>query len=83
MLGDGHESRGAPAIEVQQHLVHVQHQGVFFRHRRLIAIDAVDHHGLDITLVDATTNPVRKLAGGQFGCIHLFDQQVAGVLQGF
>ena len=81
MLGDGHEGRGALTVEVQQQLVHVQDQGVLFGHGRLVAIDAVDDHGLDVALVDAATNPVGELAGGQFSGIHLFDQQIAAVLQ--
>ncbi|MCY1457537.1 hypothetical protein D9M71_748410 [compost metagenome] len=74
MLGDRHESRRAFAIEVQQQLVHVQHQGVFFRHCRLIAVDTVDYHGLDVAFVDAAPNPMGKFSGGELGGIHLLDQ---------
>lgn len=81
MLGDGHERGDAAAVEIQQQFVHVQDQRIFFRHGGLIAVDAVDHHGLDPALIHAAPHAVRELAGGQLGRVDLLDQQVAGGLQ--
>ncbi|MNG00393.1 hypothetical protein D3C84_833250 [compost metagenome] len=61
--------------------MHVQHQGIFLWHRCLVAVDAVDHHSLDVALINAAAHPVGKLARGQFSGIHLLDHQVSTLLQ--
>ncbi len=61
----------------------MQDQRVFLGHRRLIAVETVDHHGLDLILIDAAANPVGKFAGREFGGVDLFDEEVSPALHRF
>ena len=75
MLCDRHESRRATPVQVLQQLVDMQNQGVFLRHGGLIAVEAVDHDGFDLLIIDRAAHAMRKLARREFGSIDLFDKQ--------
>jgi hypothetical protein len=77
MLGHRHEGRRALTVQILQQFVHVQDQRIFLGHRRLIAVEAVDHHGLDGVLVHPPADAVGKFAGRQFGGVDLFDMKIA------
>nr|GFA06095.1 hypothetical protein [Tanacetum cinerariifolium] len=81
VLGNGHEGRRALAIEVEQQLMDVQDQRIFFWHRSLIAIQAVEDDGLDVQLIDAAAHPMGELARRQLGGVHLLNHQIAGLHQ--
>ena len=83
VLGDRHECRRALAVEILQQFVHVQDQRILLRHRRLIAVEAVDHHGLDLIFVDPLADPVREFAGRKLGGIDLLDEEIAAALHCF
>ena len=83
VLGDRHEGRRALAIEILQQFVHVQDQRIFLGHRGLIAVEAVDQHGLDAVLVDPLADAVGEFAGRQLGGIDLLDEEIAAALHGF
>ena len=63
VLRDGEEGRRALAVQVLQQLVHMQDQELLLGHRRLIAVEAVDHDGADAVACrrrrapDARTRP--------------------------
>src|SRR3954468_21368002 len=63
--------------------MHVQNQRILLGHRRLIAVEAVDQHGLDAVLVDPLADAMSEFAGRQFGGINLLDEQIAAALHGF
>ena len=63
--------------------MHVQDQRILLRHRGLIAIEAVDQHGLDIVLVNPLADAVGEFAGRQLGGVDLLDEQIAAALHRF
>ena len=83
MLGDRDESRRTLAIKVLQQFVHVQDQRIFLGHRGLIAVEAVDQHGLDLILVNPLANAVSEFAGRKLRGIDLIDKQLAFALHCF
>ena len=83
MLGYRHEGRRALAVEILQQFVHVQDQRIFLGHRRLIAVEAVDQHGLDLILVDPPADAVGEFAGRKLGGVDLLDEQAAAALHCF
>ena len=83
VLRDRHESRRPLAIEILQQFMHVQNQRILLRHRGLIAIEAVDQHGLDIVLVNPLADAVGEFAGRQLGGIDLLDKEIAAALHRF
>ena len=83
MLRDRHEGRRPLAIEILQQLVHVQNQRILLGHRRLIAIEAVDQHGLDVVLVNPLADAMGEFAGRKLGGIDLLDKKIAAALHRF
>ena len=61
VLGDGQEGRNTLAIEELQQFVHVQDQRILLRHRRLISVQAVDHHRLDVGDPGRRCAPCRRI----------------------
>ena len=80
MLRHRHERRGPAAVQILQQFVHMQDEGIFFRHRGLIAVEAVDYHGLDLVLVDPLADAMGELAGRQFRGVDLIDEKLAAAL---
>ena len=80
VLRHRHEGRRALPVQILQQFVHVQDQRIFLGHRRLIAVEAVDHHGLDLVLVDPPADAMGELARRQFGGVDLLDEQLAAAL---
>ena len=80
MLRHRHEGRRTPAVEILQQFVHMQDQRILFGHRRLIAVEAVDHHGLDVVLVDPLADPMGEFAGRQLRGVDLLDEKIAAAL---
>ena len=74
VLRDGEEGRCALPVQILQQLVHVQDQRLFLRHRRLVAVEAVDHDGCARMLLNAAPDPLRKFAWRQLGGIDLLDR---------
>jgi len=83
MLRHRHECRSTPAVQILQQFVHVQDQRVFLGHRGPITIEAVDHHGLDVVLIDPLADAVREFAGRQLRGVQLLDEEVAAALHLF
>ena len=79
VLRDRQEGRGALAVQILQQFVHVQDQRLLLGHRRLIAVEAVDHDGPRAMLLDADAHPLGEFARGQFGGVDLLDHQLAAV----
>ncbi len=77
MLRHRHECRRALAVQILQQFMHVQDQGVFLGHGGLIAVEAVDHDGLDLVLIDPLANAMGEFAGRQLRGIDLLDEQAA------
>ena len=80
MLRHRHEGRGAPAVQILQQLMHVQDQRIFLWHRGLVTVEAVDHHCLDLVLIDPFADAMRELARRQFSRVDLFDEKLAAAL---
>src|SRR3712207_4635 len=55
----------------------VQDQKVLFRHGGLVAVEAVDHDGLDAAAINHGPHPVGKLSRRKLSGVDLLDEQVA------
>ena len=77
MLRHCEEGRASLAVQILQKLVHVQDQRLLFRHRRLIAVEAVDHDRLRVMFFHAMANPFGQFARRQLRRVDLLDEKVA------
>jgi hypothetical protein len=83
VLRDCQEGGRALPVQILQQLVNVQHEGILLRHRRLVAVEAVDNDGLCLRMFHPVPDPVREFAGRQFGGVDLLDMQEPAFLQLF
>ena len=81
MLRDRHESRRPLAVEILQQFMHVEDQRILLWHRCLVAVEAVDQHGLDAVLVNPLADAMGEFAGRQPGGMDLVDNEIAAALR--
>ena len=78
MLGDCYEGRCAKAIEILQQLVHMQNEGLFLRHRQLVAIEAINDDCAHAVLFHALTRTRwAEFARGKLGRVDLLHYQAS------
>ena len=80
VLRDGQPGRDALPIQVLQQFMHVQDQRVLLRHRLLIAVQAIDHHGARAGDLNAIADLLRELAGRQLRRVDLLHRQISKAL---
>ena len=71
--------RRAAPVQVLQQLVQMQDDVLLLRHRRLIAVEAIDRDDANPFAIDAGAHLMGELAGRQFRGIDLLDEQLAGI----
>src|SRR5690348_8903908 len=78
VLRECQKGRRAAPVQVLQQLVQLEDDVLLLRHRRLIAVEAVDRDDAGAFGVEAAAYPMRKFPWRQFRSIDLLDHQLTG-----